>query len=89
MPKDWSKSTLKDYKCNDKDNGIFLLTGKVNNIIVIDTEKFEVSGINVYDPKMIGNKSGLVTGSNIFFYIRKILYKLVWEKRFRNRYSSQ
>jgi P4 family phage/plasmid primase-like protien len=38
FPKDWQHYTLEKNYHNDKHNGIALLTGKVNNIIVIDID---------------------------------------------------
>jgi P4 family phage/plasmid primase-like protien len=40
-PKDWENSTLKKSYLNEKYNGMALLTGKVNNIIVIDIDNLE------------------------------------------------
>ena len=40
-PKNWENITLNDNKHNDKYNGLALLTGKVNNIIVIDIDNLE------------------------------------------------
>jgi Bifunctional DNA primase/polymerase, N-terminal len=40
-PKDWQNSTLEKAKYNAKYNGVALLTGKVNNIIVIDVDNIE------------------------------------------------
>jgi len=40
-PKDWEQSTLNDNYYNSKYNGIALLTGKVNNIIVVDVDNID------------------------------------------------
>ena len=40
-PKDWENIKLEDNKNNKNHNGLALLTGKVNNIIVIDIDNLE------------------------------------------------
>jgi hypothetical protein len=63
MPKDWANFTLENFTCNDKHNGIFLLTGKVNNIIVIDIDNVNhwqklLEEQNEKEPKTVNAISG-------------------------------
>ena len=63
FPKDWQKYTLDNYYYNDKYNGLALITGKVNDIIVIDIDNIQhwESFLNEYDreePKTVKVKSG-------------------------------
>ena len=63
FPKDWQKYTLDNYYYNDKYNGLALITGKVNDIIVIDIDNIQhwECFLNEYDreePKTVKVKSG-------------------------------
>jgi P4 family phage/plasmid primase-like protien len=40
-PKNWENTTLQENNFNNKYNGLALLTGKVNNIIVVDIDNIE------------------------------------------------
>jgi P4 family phage/plasmid primase-like protien len=41
FPKDWNSYTMKTTQLNPKHNGLALLTGKINNIIVIDIDNID------------------------------------------------
>jgi P4 family phage/plasmid primase-like protien len=63
FPKDWEKFTLEKSYYNSSYNGLSLLTGKINNIIVIDIDNVEhwkiFLGENGKDePKTVKVKSG-------------------------------
>ncbi|ATZ80427.1 D5 family helicase-primase [Bodo saltans virus] len=41
FPKDWTKFTMNKTFMNDKSNGVAMITGKINDIIVIDIDNVE------------------------------------------------
>ena len=63
FPKDWQNYTLEKNYFNDNFNGIALLTGKINNIIVIDIDNLEhwkmfLEEHNKKEPDTIKARSG-------------------------------
>ena len=63
FPKDWQNYTLEKFYTNTKFNGLALITGKINNIIVIDIDNIEhwkklLEKHNKKEPNTVKAKTG-------------------------------